>query len=424
MGNSQEIYFLQPCDHHITMSDSHSTSFAAMFTQLEAGDDSIYLKISEGGKRTPKRIPLPLAPLAEQLHFAGAYMNCNNGQRTVHERGLSLVAQMVARELTVWADWINREIAPSRHSIKLYFTDGLDVDATVQEESGIVTAKERTTVVWMSLGSLPLLFGIANRFALSKENHLDQSGLARSADFHEWEKFQRWQPEVDPIGILEFDPDGFILNHTYQIVSDACVLMFLHEVAHACQAHMSVKEVVRQHGAAYPRYRRAAEADADWGAGWLFIRGQKQSEEASNEIVSRLAFAANCHYLSFQYAYKGSGDVAQLYHMPATRSQITFRGGNQAWGDLGGDARTYHKAFMDAILKMPLFELFGPMVMKSWIPFGDKRVSDDFRAYQTISLPLIYEITRRCVKLRSSPWAPATRPPNSKYLWEKLIQRV
>lgn len=411
----------------MNMSESHLTSFAAMFDQLKAGDDSIFLKISEGGDRKAKRILLPFGPLAEQLRFADAYMNCDNGMRTVHERGLLLAAQMVAKELTAWADWINREIAPTGHSINLYFTDGLDVDATVQEESAIVTAKERVTVVWMSLGSLPLLYGIANRFALSKEDHHEQSGLTRSAHFHEWEKFRRWQPEVDPIGILEFDHDGFIINHTYQIVLDACVLMFLHEVTHACQAHLSVKEIVRKNAAAYPQYRRAAEADADWGAGWLFMRGHsmlEQHEKANREIVSRLAFASNCHYLSFQYAYRDSGGVAQLYHLPANRSQITSRGGSQAWADMGGDHKTYYDAFMETVLKMPLIELFGPMAMKSWIPYGDKRVSDDFRAYQTISLPLIYEITQRCVSLRSSPWAPATRPPKSKYLWEKLMQRV
>lgn len=390
----------------LNISSSYHPFIAEPFLESNDQEDGdISLRITEADYQPPSRITLPLDTLWNQLRFASAYLDCDSGARSIHERSLLDMAGEIASKLTLWIGWVNSQLASTGHRINLFFLDGHVVDAYVQEDL-LTAATERTSVIRISLGSLPMLFGVANRLARTSSTR-GTSGMARAADQYEWERFSRWNPSEDPTGILDVEVLGNDFEHTYQIASDAFVLMLLHEVAHACQGHASLDVLRNRADVEYANYRRAAEADADWGAGWLFMHGQQvvsEIGESKEKRVERLAYAANCHYISFQFSYRLTNNVNQLYHLPATRSRCTLLGGRQEWTGSGDTDEVFVNTVNAAFNEMPLLDLLGPLAIPNWISEDDEQVAEDYVTYETISLPLISQISRKCESVRTSPW--------------------
>lgn len=331
-------------------------------------------------------IRLPLGSLREQVGCATRYLHLSN----YHRDRVLRVAMRAALEIEKASSWLNAQSNSAGLYIRPNFLDGNTHGAMV-EERFVKNASSRDCLVSVRLGGIPLLIGIANRLVtLSDED--DYSGFVQSV-FNPRPDQIKWDPEREPIGILTFtmapdDDNGF--DKTADIVINALLMIFFHEASHACAAHAFVAHKWRN-SSRYREYHRALEAEADWGAGLLFLKYQYQSSQGmvpdKSAICQDLIFGARCNFIALQAALGLKGG-SENYHYPRTRMFCTVAGARQAWNSLGFTNQEFDNLVAEASSPFMMEEIAFPVGVKGWLYEGDARSIADHDALNAETLAL------------------------------------
>lgn len=350
--------------------------------------------------------------LDKQVAAASSYIDDALDARHVHTELIKMVAAVIARELNIWLSWVNELSQDEGWQIKLKLVDNPDYGATVTDHS-VVDDESKVASVLISLGTIPVLIGVANRIVMSRNGPL---GMLHDFMPH-GEPGRQWNPVVDPMGYLCWEEDQ-TFNLTARIAVDSMVLMFLHEVTHAFRAHLHHPEVKKQASkvgdSVSTLYRRAAESDADAGSGWLFVTGRERSDikeasrnfsEADDDTVQRLVFGAMCNYVALQIRFKQNAPLPRPYHFPVARERCTLYGGNVAWLKLDKGTEDFTSKVNLAYNQVGYFEQLVPTAIKNWVSRASPEAIADLESYERFTLILVDEISSMN-KMRSSTCLP------------------
>lgn len=330
---------------------------------------------------------LPGLTFTEQVPFASKYLTYSKVNVNIHEANINWLTRTVAVELEKATAWLNEMTNPDSIYIASRFVDGNKHGASVVPLSP-ANAISYEYLIKMRLGGIPLLFGIANRIQLISSNLL--LGAIATGNTSVKAGYIEWDPETEPMGSItsELDTDSG-LGHTLQIVQDALLLMFFHEAAHACAAHpyMFGKH---KYSLLSEQYHKAVEAEADWGAGLLFIKFRTAFSNVSNsELCRQIVFAAQCNYLALQVARGGKGMPDVTYHTPNTRTRCTIAGGEQAWTMSDRSKESYIELINEAANSIYFTEKLFRKSIKGWLPFDSDYSKRDLENLVSISWPLL-----------------------------------
>lgn len=90
----------------------------------------------------------------------------------------------------------------------------------------------------------------------------------------------KWHPTRNPVGRLVYDYGNE--RDTSTSTADSVQLLFFHEIAHALRGHAWINP---QDGVGAAAHRRALESDADWCAGYLFVKHELLKLSAADRLV-------------------------------------------------------------------------------------------------------------------------------------------
>lgn len=274
---------------------------------------------------------------------------------------LQWMVPQVANELFECYEWFREAAAGDGSYVDLAFCDCKTWKAFARRDGN-----KSSSAIVIGLGCVSYLVGYANRLSGS----IQKGGLDLFIRMAMDEAVgEAWQPDIDPVGILEGDGDPGDFGATLAIVKDTMNLILLHEATHVCRGHMWVSK--GDLNITPSSLKRALESDADWGSGFLFVSreyekliGEREvSSEEKQNLVSRLIIAAQCQYCVFQIVAKRESDE---YHFPFTRTNDTFSGAGAAWKQLFGED-DFMQILNQVHLKMPQLEIAMPLVFPNWV---------------------------------------------------------
>lgn len=330
---------------------------------------------------------LPDLCLTEQLPFAKKYLDYSKVNVNVHAANINWLTREAAIELEKATNWLNEKINVDSIYIATRFVDGNKHGASVKPLSS-PQSSSREYLIRIRLGGIPLLFGIANRLQLISSNLL--LGALATGNTNVDAGYIEWDPETEPMGSITWEPDTLSgLGHTLQIVQDSLLLMFFHEAAHACAGHPYMYGK-HQYSLIADQYRKAVEAEADWGAGQLFIKFHTDTGKIEgSELCRRMVFAAKCNYLALQVARGEQGRPDSKYHTPNTRTQCTVAGGEQAWSMSNSVSGDYVEMTNESANSIYFAEKLFRKAIKGWLPFDSNYSKLDFESLVSVSWPLL-----------------------------------
>ena len=239
-----------------------------------------------------------------------------------HEEMLKRIAQTTANELTAWLRWINNLAAQKGVHLDVVFIDSPAYGARVKRSH---QAKYRIEI---DLGTIPALLYIAPIVDMSFRD-----------EFTFWHDIEQSVKSLKQTGF----PNTSITSYGESLVVSAVTMVFLHEVAHALGGHLMWPDIGRDKSADLPRYTisyRAAETDADWGAGRMFAIGLFEQRTAINDIARRLVGSATINHIALQIR---SGPTKR-YHLPQLRMIVNIHGADSACHVFGIDQNAFHNA--------------------------------------------------------------------------------
>lgn len=204
--------------------------------------------------------------------------------------------------------------------------------------------------ITINLGTLPHLFGMAHRLCkisdgtVSPMRHFmmayGQSGFT--------ENRVPWDPLHNPIGdIIEiYGENGE--SHIPTLV-DSVALLWLHECAHILGGHQFAKGIRNRN----PFWWRAAEYEADCGAGYLLMQcylrsGKGPSAFELAEMTRRCVSAAVVCFLCTRVT---SVQHSDQYHLPPVRLEALLEGMARSWKANGHEAWRFANAREAALQK-------------------------------------------------------------------------
>jgi hypothetical protein len=346
------------------------------------------------------------------------YLQYNRSGPSAHEEILKEIAVQAAGELQEWVDWLNQVAASDSVRFTLVFNDTSVFNASIKNISAF-GSEWREFAIIINLGCLPFLLGAGNRLA----------GMLRQRDqLPEVEQFldryQGWDPAMDPVGMLTLEPGEFNLHKTTRIVLDALILILLHEATHGCRGHLSLPKIFRE---AFI-YRRALESEADWGAGYLFIRGMASGVGSSNfspnnlnfRLVGRLVHAATCNYLGFQSQLTPSAAGTSLYYLPHTRSDCTYDGAQLAWLEATNMKTDISGSINTTLLEFLYVEMVFSNLYPGWISHADDRSKNDKEHHRRYTNYILYKLVAQLAPKSAAPLKGKLRQMHSSE-WDALM---
>jgi len=345
---------------------------------------------------------IPGYDLKEQCRNAIRYLDCRNGSRCFHEKHLRILAERSADLLTLCHEWITQMIEGHNHEIRLNFTDGTRCAARAQRDP-LSGSDKKYSAIDINLGSIPVLFGCANRIKLIIEDDLSASGFVV-------QHLKNWCPDSDPVGVLAFDMDE-PFDSDYEIVLDAIQLMYFHEVSHLLLGHLYFPVFGQPSHVDFYRYWRTAESEADCRAGWLFMAfhsGRFGSDKllvhssSAKSIVRRLMLAGMSNYLSIQLLYESKPE-AQRYYLPPTRLLHVVAGANWARTQMG--VGLTDSSIMELLTRYQIATEFAfSDLLPNWISTGSDEANEDLRKHLAENPSLMTDVMSATLKHRKFKW--------------------
>lgn len=333
-------------------------------------------------------IKLPISTLREQVVIARSYSEYSSVNPNFHADFVQTVAARAAFELQNASDWLNAHSNADGLYIRPSFVDGKTHGARVDEKY-VINASSRDCIIYVRLGGIPLLLGIANRLQTMR----DEGGYGAFLDgvFRPGIDHIQWDPETEPIGSLTLnlgDPAGE-LEETYEIVINALLLIFFHEAAHACAAHAYIAYKL-QKSSLYSQYAKALEAEADWGSGLMFMKYRSRSGRVLDEprLCRDFIFGTQCNYLALQVALGRKNGESVNYHFPYARTACTLMGARQAWEASSNFVGDFNRLIADASHSLFSVDALFPRSIKGWLSTEDERAVQDRNTLGNVTLGL------------------------------------
>jgi len=293
----------------------------------------------------------------------------------VHKHILKDVAGRAAVELVQWVDWLNEQCYDDKVQFILRFDDHNAFDACIVKPV-IANSEWREYPIIVGLGCIPVLLSVANILS----QLLDDQTLSN------YYESMKYTPIYGPMGMLTYDSidEGNGFERTTQIALDSLILVFLHEATHGCRGHLHFPRTNRPFK--HIAYQKAMESDADWGAGYMFIKGLLAGLSPrtchsptieSKEVAERLACASQTNLLGFQSTRKPD-DSGFTYHLPYTRIRCTVFGAKLAWEESGTLGADFFDAFYEALIKLCMSDELFRSACAGWVGHNDQLTEDDW----------------------------------------------
>jgi hypothetical protein len=254
--------------------------------------------------------------------------------------------------------------------------------------------------ITMNLGTLPHLFGMAHRLCKISDGKLNVVRLLMMAYGRSGFAKDRvpWDPLRDPIGDIVEIHGECAESHIPTLV-DSVSLLWLHECAHVLAGHQFAKKIQN------PFWRRAAEYEADYGAGYLLMEGYLRSRTGtSNEELATLTKrCVNAAVVCFLCTRVTSVQHSQQYHLPPVRLSAFLEGMARAWKANGYEAWTFSNAREVALqrssgLIASLFEIYH----QSWTMPDHPENQNDRHYVERFTKPLIEHLRRELKDRRAA----------------------
>jgi hypothetical protein len=317
----------------------------------------------------------PMNPMSpEWIGDAQGYLNfkrslpgpCNEAV-VVHAARLSVIKIQAA------FDWINSDLLDDT---PLFFA----------QMQPVKDFPSRVCTIYVGLGCVPIFVGITNRL-----HHMRESGpLTLAMESQGTGAFgKKWDPIEDPVGTLTFEYGRVPNTSTY--TADAMLLLLFHEATHALRGHSWISRSISVHP---DDHNRALETDADWGAGYLFVKYELQMASKNSalkeadlaEIVSRLVLASTALLFALQIH---SNTATTQYHLPYCRATDIFHGAEVAWREHGGLA-DFIKLRDGSIGHLGIIDQIVGHNLSGWVEHGSTRHELDENAKLTITQSIVH----------------------------------
>lgn len=316
-----------------------------------------------------------------EVKNATNFLDYNKPNPSFHSDLLASVAPRIIIELEECFEWVKASAAKDGARINFAVHDSGKWMAYVARQG------ERESDITIGLGCLPSLIGVANRL----ETALRFGPLSLLHDIRSGSRnTDGWNPLEDPMGILTYDHQGEPFRETTKIVTDAMMLILLHEASHACRGHMWIKKLDLK--ITDDELRRALESDADWGAGYLFVMREvgkfipkKPNDKEQEAIVLRLTLASQCQYIAFQILAAHS---SKKYHLPYTRMMDTMLGADAAWLHFFGQ-HNFTQLINNSYSKAGEVEFLMPEIFPDWIELNSAASIEDQKLRNRLSLSIL-----------------------------------
>ena len=279
-------------------------------------------------------------------------------------------------------EWIAADLAGSDLSIEIELDDLPRFFAQCRPTADF---PHRVCKIYIGLACVPIFVGIMNRL-----RDLQDSGpLMLAMEVQGEGAFDTpWDPRIDPVGrslIYDYAED----ENTTTSTAKAMLLIFFHEAAHALRGHGWIPcdgEVSQE------KHRRAIESDADWSAGYLYMKyalSQVSEEQMSDPLVLEklthdLALASS----SLVFALQVHSDTEdQSYHLPHSRSMDIFNGAEIAWFEFNvpGD---FVELLNNTANHLAVIDMIVSKRLEYWVQRDDPRHAIDEQEKYEVTIPI------------------------------------
>jgi len=336
------------------------------------------------------------------VHKATKFYPMDDGE-PVHKHILKDVAVKAAVELSQWVDWLNKQCYEEKVQFILRFDDHNAFDACIMKPA-VANSEWREYPIIVGLGCIPVLLSVAN--ILSQLLYDDSTTSI-------FDPSMQYNPLYGPMGMLTYDSlDGNYFERTTRIALDSLILVFLHEATHGCRGHLHFPPTNRHFK--HIAYQKAMESDADWGAGYMFVKGLlaglsprtgHSPNLESKELAERLACASQTNLLGFQSTRKpdDSALAYQAYHLPYTRIRCTVFGAKLAWEQSGTLSADFFDAFYEALFKLYLSDDLFRRACPGWVGHNEQITEDDWGIHDHFTLARLAEVHTELAHLAAGP---------------------
>lgn len=320
-------------------------------------------------------------------------------------------ATVTINELQNAFNWVAGELTDTDLTLDFKLDDTPFFFAQCQPTSD---RPNRALRIFVGLGCVPTLVGITNRVLHVQgagPNVLEFEMQGRLSNLTSMDK---WHPLSNPVGGLFYDY-GKEYN-TSTSTADSVLLLFFHEIAHALRGHSWIK---RNANFSEEAHRRALESDADWCAGYLFVKYELLKLSAADRLVGenltklceRLAVAS----ISLNTALQVKSDLSsELYHLPHIRTMDNSYGAELAWSEFDLSSR-FIDLINEAYGQFTLLDrIFGPR-LEQWVARDDPRNIADEAEMKALTEPIIRGFHEEALLLERGPIKGARAK------WESII---
>jgi Zn-dependent peptidase ImmA (M78 family) len=260
----------------------------------------------------------------------------------------------------------------------------------------------RALTIYIGLGCIPVFVGITNRLL-----HFQKAGpLMLEAEMQGRLNIhmstEKWHPKSNPVGMLTYDYVDE--RNTSTSTVDAMLLIFFHEVAHALRGHAWIRPNSATNAKAH---RRALESDADFCAGYLFMKYELQKldnenrmgEEPLSELCQRLAVASASLNCALQVRIN---DASELYHLPHMRTRDNYFGAELAWNESKIEY-DFVEFINDAYGQLGILDKIIAQRLSTWIAQDDPRNVSDENERKTTTELIVRGFHERALQLERGP---------------------
>lgn len=351
--------------------------------------------LSDGVGNRPQN-PMSL----DYAHEAKAYLGYNRPAEEPDSQDIVLhAADQTVADLQKAFDWVNNQLNYTGITLDLKLDDTPFFFAQCQPTS---REPEPAFTIYIGLGCIPAFVGITNRIL-----HMQNAGpltleIEMQGRLSIFSPLKKWHPSSNPVGVLSYD---YLRDrNTSTSTADTTLLLFFHEVAHALRGHAWIKA---RDGVSAGNHTRAKESDADWCAGYLFVKHELAklilangiNEENLSDLCDRLAVASASLNCAFQVKSDlSSGD----YHLPYTRAMDNLSGAEIAWREFNISA-SFVDLFNKAYNQLTLLDPMLSQRLEQWIARNDPRNIADEAEKETVTDSIIHGFHEEALRFERGP---------------------
>jgi len=364
--------------------------------QTENVEDLLILSALSDGIGNGPQNPMSL----EYAHEAKAYLGYKRPLDEPDSQDFVLhAAHQTVVDLQKAFEWLNDHLNHAGINLDLKLDDTPFFFAQCQPTR---CEPEPAFTIYVGLGCIPAFVGITNRILLMQNAGPLPLEIEMQGRLSTFGKMKKWHPSSNPVGLLNYDYLGG--RNTSTSTADTTLLLFFHEVAHALRGHAWIKA---RDGVSTASHTRAKESDADWCAGYLFVKHELEkliqvngvNQENLGALCDRLAVAS----ASLNCAFQVKSDLSSVnYHLPYTRAMDNLSGAEIAWREFNVSAN-FVDLFNNAYNQLTLLDPMLSQRLEQWIARDDPRNIADEAEKKRVTDSIIHGFHEEALRFERGP---------------------